>query len=100
MDAGFYVTFLNTTNADQQYRWNVYVFRADNPKNSFGEASSLVTTLPVGTVEQRALGSWHIGVGTCGSYFARVAWLDEAKNRTYFTKPDGQVYELWFDVCQ
>jgi len=100
MDAGFFVTFLNTTNTAQQYRWNVYVFRTDNPKNSFGEASDQVTSIPVGTGEQQALGSWRIGAGTCGSYFARVARLDEAKNRTYLTKPDGNVYELWFNVCQ
>jgi hypothetical protein len=100
MDAGFYVTFLNTTNTEQQYRWNVYAFRQDSPKNSFGEASAQLTTIPVGTTEQKALGSWRLGVGTCGGYFARVAWLDEGKNRTYFSKPDGNVYELWFTVCQ
>lgn len=100
VDAGFYVTFLNTMNAEPSYQWNVFVFRADNPKNSFGEAAPLMETIPVGTTEHRTNGSWRIGVGACGSYFARVASLDNGKNRTYFAGPDGQVFEYYFKVCQ
>ncbi len=99
-EVGFYVTFLNTTAATQQYRWNVYVYKADNQKNPFGEASAQLTTIPIGTTEHKALGYWKAGVGTCGNYIARVAWLDESKNATPFTRSDGRVFELPFTVCQ
>lgn len=99
-DVGFFVTFLNTTGAPLQNRWNVYVFRTDNPKKSIGEASAQTTAIPVGSAVQQALGSWRIGVGACGDYIARVGWLDEGRNITYLLKPDGGTYELWFHVCQ
>ncbi len=98
-DVGFYVTFLNNTNGTQNYRWLVYIYRADNLRNSFGETAAQTTSIPVGTVEQKALGIWRVGVGTCGNYVARVAWLDVNRRATPFSKPDGQVYELPFAVC-
>jgi len=99
-EVGFYVTFLNTASGTQNYRWIVYIYKADNLKNSSGETSSQVTSIPIGTVEQKALGVWKTGIGTCGNYIARVAWLDDNKKATPFNKPDGQTYDLPFSVCQ
>ncbi len=94
------MTFLNTASGEQNYRWLVYIYRADNPRNSYGETASQATTIPIGTVEQKALGVWKTGISSCGNYLARVAWLDVSKKATFFNKPDGQVYELPFAVCQ
>lgn len=46
------------------------------------------------------IGVWKTGIGTCGNYVARAAWLDDNKKATPFYKPDGQIYELPFSVCQ
>lgn len=98
-EVSFYATFLNTASGTQNYRWLVYVYKADNLRNSFGETTNQMTSQPVGSVEQKSLGSWKVGIGTCGSFVARVAWLDEDRKATPFTKPDGQVYELPFSTC-
>jgi tetratricopeptide (TPR) repeat protein len=98
-DVGFYATFLNTTGSTQNYRWLVYVYKADSLKNSFGETPAQLISIPVGTTEQKALGAWRAGVGTCGDYIARVAWVDENKQATPFKRTDGQVFELPFKVC-
>jgi hypothetical protein len=99
-EVGFYVTFLNSASGTQNYRWNIYIYKADNLRNSFGELSAQLTSIPVGTTEQKALGVWKTGASGCGNYIARPAWLDENKKATPFVKPDGQMYELPFTVCQ
>ncbi len=99
-DIGFYVTFLNAASGDQNYRWLVYIYRQENLRNSFGETASIVTSIPVGRVEQKALSTWKLtGGGECENFVARVAWLDENRRATPFNKPDGQMYELGFAVC-
>jgi hypothetical protein len=95
----FYAMFLNSTNAPQSYRWLVYVYQADNLKNSFGETANILSSIPQGTNEQKALGTWPTGIGTCGNYIARAAWLDENRKATLFTRPDGRIYEFAFKVC-
>ena len=98
-EVSFYATFLNTTGGTQYYRWLIHIYRADNLRNSFGETSAQTTNITAGTAEQKALGVWRVGVGTCENFVARVDWLDESKKATSFTKPDGQVYELPFSTC-
>ncbi len=96
----FYVTFLNTSSVTQKYRWNVYIYKQDDLKNSFGRIAPILTEVPANTdVEQKGEGGWNTGLGGCGRYLARVVWLDEANKETFFTQPDGQVFEWWFQVC-
>ncbi len=99
-DISFYVQFLNTASGEQNFPWLVFVYRADNPKNPFGQTSTLKTTIPIGTVEQKALGTWKLtGGGGCEDYVARVFWLDEAKKSTQFSTPGGSLFEYAFSVC-
>ncbi len=99
-DVNFYVTFLNTSSSVQKYRWNVYVYKQDDLKNSFGRIAPILTEVPANnTVEQKGEGSWNTGQGGCGRYLGRVVWLDEYNKETFFTGPNGQVFEWWFQVC-
>jgi len=99
-DVSFYVTFQNTTNRTQLYRWIVYVYRAENPRYSMTETTPILTEIPAGTVEQKALGIYRTGVGLCEDLFVRVAWLDENRVAHFFNQPNGKIYELPFTVCQ
>jgi hypothetical protein len=98
-DTFFNVTFLNTGAGTATYRWLVYVFKPDNTKNSFGETSKVLTSIPVGSGEQR-VGTWKVTRGACGTYLARVAWIDDGNRATFFNKPDGLVFEFSFNMCQ
>jgi tetratricopeptide (TPR) repeat protein len=98
-DVSFLATFLNTTGATQNYRWLVYIYKAENLRNTFGETASIATSIPVGAAEQKALGTWRTSVGGCDNFIARVVWLDENRKATPFNRPDGQVFELAFKVC-
>jgi len=99
-DLSFYVTFQNTTHRTQLYRWIVYVYRAENPRYSMTETTPILTEIPVGSVEQKALGIYRTGVGLCEDLFVRVAWLDENRVAHFFNQPNGKIYELPFTVCQ
>ena len=97
-DVLFDVRFLNTTGGGRSYRWLVYVYKPDQ-KNSLGETPSSPFTFPPGTGEAE-IGTWRLtGAGGCEDFIARVAWLDDNKRPTLFTKPDGQVFEQPFQVC-
>lgn len=98
-DVSFWVTFLNTTGSSPRYKWKVYIYKPDNLKNSFGETSAVTIDMPAGSTEQ-SVGMWRITVGACGDYFARVGWLDDGNRITFFTRPDGQVYEFAFATCR
>jgi hypothetical protein len=99
-EINFYVTFLNTANRTQTYRWIVYLYRADNLQVTMGETTAIITDMPVGTIEQKSLGSYRAGAGPCEDLVARVAWLDDNRRATFFVKPDGKLFELPFAVCQ
>jgi hypothetical protein len=99
-DIGFYATFLNTATGEQNTRWTVYVYRADNLRNSFGETTATLTTIPVGQKEQKVLGSWKLsGGGECENFIARVGWKNENNQTIIFNKPDGSLFEQPFTVC-
>jgi hypothetical protein len=98
-DAFFYVTFLNTGTGTANYRWLVYIYKPDNAKNSFGETSKVLTSMPIGISEHK-VGTWKVTRGACGAYFARVAWIDDANVATVFNSPNGQIFELAFNMCQ
>ncbi|MDE3088726.1 MAG: zinc ribbon domain-containing protein [Chloroflexota bacterium] len=99
VDITFYPTFLNTTGGTQSYRVKVYLYRAENLRNSFGETSPAPTTIPVGLTEQKA-GSWKLGSGGCEDFIARVGWIDDQNRITFFNAPVGGTFELRFPMCQ
>ena len=99
-DLQFFATFLNTTGTAQSYRWLVYIYRSENRVRSYSETTATLTGIPVGSSEQKSLGSWKLGVGgPCEDFVARVAFLDQDNKATNFAKPDGQVFEKDFRVC-
>jgi hypothetical protein len=98
-DTSFWVTFLNTTNNPMRYKWKVYIYKPDNLRNSFGETSAVTIDIPAGSSEQ-TVGMWRITAGACGDYLARVGWIDDNNRITFFTRPDGQMYELAFATCR
>lgn len=99
-DVTFHVTFLNAAGADRSYRWLVYIYRPDNFRHAFGETPKSVTTIPPGSLEQRAAGTWKLtGGGDCENFIARVAWIDENNQPIPFSMPEGRVFEFPFSVC-
>ena len=100
MDIAFYPMFLNTTGGMQPYRVKVYLYRAENMRNSFGETSVGAVAIPVGATEQKAAGSWKLGSGGCEDFIARVGWLDDQNRVTFFNAPAGGTFELRFPMCQ
>ena len=99
-DVAFFPTFLNTTEKEQRYRWLVYIYRVENPTRSFGETPKNLTTIPIGSIEQRAEGAWRLtGGGECENFVARVAWVNENDQSSPFNKPDGTPFELPYSVC-
>jgi hypothetical protein len=86
----FFVTFLNTTGAPQDYRWRIRIYPPD-VKNAKGDTAPLNHTLAVGTSEIPSSDNWTIrGPGGCEDYFARVFWIEPiSKQETEFIKPDA-----------
>ncbi len=100
VDIGFYPMFLNTTGGTQTYRVKVYLYRAENMRNSYGETSTGSITIPVGSTEQKGAGSWKLGGGGgCEDFVARVGWIDDQNRITYFNAPAGGTFESRFSVC-
>lgn len=96
----FYPTFINATGAVQNYKWIVYVYRADALNKSFSETSPMLSTIPIGTNEFKGAGSWKISLGgPCEDFIARVAFLDQNNQPFNFKQPDGKAYEKAFTVC-
>lgn len=101
MPTNFYVTFQNTTKSVQNYTWRVLVYRADAPKNSNFDTTIQAGAFPVGSEELLSPGTFNYGStgNSCDYFFARVGWLDSNNAVTFFTTPDGKVYEKGFAVC-
>ncbi|MBI5653795.1 MAG: hypothetical protein HZC40_25600 [Chloroflexi bacterium] len=96
----FHATFLNATSAPQNYRWVVFIYKADAPNKSFGQTTQTTSAIPLGTSEQKSLGSWRLGPGGgCEFFFARVAFFNESNNPIPFTAPNGKVFEKTFSLC-
>jgi len=85
----FNVTFLNTLQGPQAYRWFVKVFEPDK-RNSFGETSKSNSNIALGVSTLQAPVDWKVGgPGDCLSFIARVFWEDPgSKVVTEFIKPD------------
>ena len=96
----FYATFANTTSTIQNYKWTVYIYRADTPSKSFSETSALQSAIPVGTKEIQGAGSWKLSLGgPCENFIARPAFFDQNNQPLSFKQPDGKVFEKNFTVC-
>lgn len=98
-DLKFYVTFLNSMEQEQNHRWTVYIFRADNQKG-IGETTRTDTPIPVGTVEMLSFGSWKLPLGgPCDYFYAQVGWSNAENKAVWFTTPTGSVFQKGFTVC-
>ena len=99
-DLIFFPTFLNTTGALQNYRWNVYLYRPDNLTTRFGEATRADTSIPVGGGEFKSGGGWKIPVGgPCENFVARVVFFDHNNQAIPFPQPDGAIFQRDLAVC-
>ncbi len=97
----FFPAFLNNTETVQNFRWRVFIFRADRPWRSLTETTFRDTSFAVGSGEYPTIGTFRLGTTTnlCDFMFARVGWIDADSRIFYFTKPDGQVFEKGFFIC-
>jgi hypothetical protein len=97
----FTPTFLNAASTVQNFTWKVYIWRADIVTKTDGETTAQLTSFPVGSGDYAALGTYRYGPTgrTCEYYFARIGWLDANNKVTFFTSPDGKVYEKGFPIC-
>lgn len=101
-NVGFFVTFLNTTGAPQDYRWRINIYRPDNMNKPMGDTMVLGTTIPTGQNEVAASNNWGVyGPGDCETFVARVFWVNsESKEQTEFAKPNGAAGPTTqFQVC-
>jgi len=100
-DVTFAPTFINTATGDQNIKWTVYIFRADQANVSANETTAQLTAFPVGAKEFASLGSFRYGPTgrVCEYFFARVGYFDSENKIKYFTTPDGKTYEKGFQVC-
>ena len=97
----FKTTFNNATGSEKTFQWKVYIWRADITTHTDGETSAQTTVFPVGTSSYGSLNTYHYGPTgrQCEYFYARVGWLDAHNKVTYFTSPDGKVYEKGFPIC-
>jgi hypothetical protein len=99
----FSVSFLNTASGDQNVKWVVLIYRADNPTRSNTQTTVVQTTFPPGATDiQAPSGTIKFGStgNACDYYFARVDQIDINNKGTDMTGPDGKVFEKPFTVCQ
>jgi hypothetical protein len=99
-DLNFYVTFLNTTGAVQNFRWLAYIYKPEDPTKLYGQSTAGLFQIPVGTSELRSVGPWRLALGgPCEDLLARIVWLDQNNKAINFTQPNGQVFEKNFRIC-
>ncbi len=98
-DLTFYPTFLNTLGREQNYRWSVYIFRADTQKR-IGDTSFNNDPIPTGNVEQRTNGSWHWPLGgPCEYFYAQIGWTNDENKIIWFTTTNGAIFQKGFTAC-
>lgn len=84
---------------EQNYRWVVYIFKADTQK-VIGETTRTDLSIPVGTFERQSNGYWKLPLGgPCDWFYAQVGWLNADNKVTWFTTPSGAVFQKGFTVC-
>lgn len=100
-DISFTATFINSGNAEQNLRWALYIFKADEPTKSNNETSVQLTTFATGTKTFNALGTFRYGAtGRPCEYFSVRAGITNADGKiVWLSLPDGKVYEKGFQIC-
>ncbi len=101
-DISFSVSFLNTANGDQNQKWVIYIYRADNPTKINLQTAVTQSTFPSGSTDLQALPPVKFGVtgNACDYYFAQVDSVDVNNKGTPLSQPDGQALTKGFAVCQ
>ncbi len=95
----FLPTFLNSTEREQNYRWAVYIFRADNQRG-IGETSRTDSAVPAGSAELASNGSWQWPLGgPCDYFYAQVGWLSADNKITWFPATNGSIFQKGFTAC-
>jgi hypothetical protein len=95
----FYPTFLNTLDREQNFRWAVYIFRADNQRR-MGETTRTDMAVPTGASELESVGSWKLPLGgPCEYYYAQVGWAGADNQIAWFTAPNSPVFQKGFTLC-
>lgn len=94
----FYATFVNTIGQTQEYNFCVEMFRPDNVGRSVGISTCVPHKVDAGTIELSSTG-WNVREGACTEYLARAISEDQAKARTPFLRPNGEIPWLLFTVC-
>jgi hypothetical protein len=94
----FYPTFLNTKDQVQEYTICVEIFRGQDVSKSVGISTCTTEKIGPGTSEFPSTG-WNVREGACTQYLARAISEDQAKARTPFLQPDGNIHYLNFTVC-
>lgn len=99
-DLRFIPTFSNSLGKPQNYRWVVYIYRADSLNRSFGETTRTDTPIEVGILEIPSFGSWKLPLGgPCEFFIAQVGWFNNENKVVMFTTPTGQVFQKGFTIC-
>ncbi len=97
----FATTFQNTASGDQNLRWAVYIFKADEANKSNNETAALFSTFPPGVREFNSPGGFRYGPTgrACEYFFVRVGWINAEAKIVWFNDPTGKLYEKGFQVC-
>lgn len=97
----FAVAFQNTAAGDQNIRWAVYIFKADEINKSNNETTALFSTFPPGAREFNSPGGFSYGATgrACEYFFVRVGWINAEGKIVWFNDPSGKMYEKGFQVC-
>lgn len=97
----FFPVFTNTDSKPLNFKWLVYIYKADEVTKSNNETSPQQTSFASGTKEYTTLGTFRYGATgrQCEYFFARTAWLDGDNKAHFFTTLDGKVYEKGFSIC-
>ncbi len=99
-DLVFYVTFVNTTGNIQTYKWVVYIYKPDNPKNSYGETTGATTLFQSTVGEAQSAGRWKLPLGgPCEDFIVRAAWFDQENKAVFFTDFDYKPFEKRLTIC-
>ncbi len=99
LDLSFYPMFLNTLDREQNYRWTVYIFRADTQKR-IGETSLSTVPIPPGSNEMPSIGSWRWPLGgPCEFFYAQVGWFNDENKVVWFANTNSTTFQKGFTAC-
>lgn len=97
----FYVTFVNTTGAAQNIRWDILVYRPDNLRQYFGQSLPVGKgdSIAPGSQELRSFGAYKLsGGGGCETVVIRIGRV-EVQPVTFVNRPDGSQFLQSIMIC-